>query len=250
MDSNSNGHYTYKTSVCVWCLRSEMMGDCYRETSYLDDGCNDFDGRWSIVAMDIWTLLIIYNESNTATMIDNEKVWWSLWISWQFVIWGHQKMPSSEKRMNLRLAYHLSWFCYHYCCLWKMEVIPTLILINQQSEKDMIWIFHWGTLQDRNAHGAYFQVWSAFMFFFSVKSSQHLGLSENRLPPNFMEFMSHIFPIYFPLKWPLDGAFPMAFPWRPRTPRCWGGQGEGRPRALHLHDLDQRDVVIPDLRLG
>ena len=60
----------------------------------------------------------------------------------------------------------------------------------------------------------------SFHVFFSVKSSQHLGLSENRLPPNFMEFMSHIFPIYFPLKWPLDGAFPMAFPWRPRTPRC------------------------------
>ena len=196
MDSNSNGHYTYKTSVCVWCLRSEMMGDCYRETSYLDDGCNDFDGRWSIVAMDIWTLLIIYNASNTATMIDNEKVWWSLWISWQFVIWGHQKMPSSQ-------------------CSW--SIISGLI---------------------------------RFHVFFSVKSSQHLGLSENRLPPNFMEFMSHIFPIYFPLKWPLDGAFPMAFPWRPRTPRCWGGQGEGRPRALHLHDLDQRDVVIPDLRLG
>lgn len=145
------------------------------------------------------------------------------------------------------LAYHLSWFCYHYCCLWKMEVIPTLILINQQSEKDMIWIFHWGTLQDRNAHGAYFQVWSAFMFFFQSSLVSIWVCLKIGYPPNFMEFMSHIFPIYFPLKWPLDGAFPMAFPWRPRTPRCWG-QGEGRPGALHLHDLDQRDVVIPDLR--
>ena len=169
--------------LCVWWLRSEMMGDCYRETSYLDDGCNDFDGRWSIVAMDIWTLLIIYNESNTATMIDNEKVWWSLWISWQFVIiWGHQNMPSSEKRMNLLGVPFI------------MILLSLLLFVKNGGDP------HTNTNQPTVGKGHDLDIslgypsrsqcsWSilsgliSFHVFFSVKSSQHLGLSENRLPP-------------------------------------------------------------------